>query len=60
MFVYNINTFSVTLVFRPMRMPENPIICLFILYKPEIVLYMLAFLWNKASFYVSVLCIRAV
>ena len=32
----------VTLVFRPMRMPKIQIMCLFILYKPQTVLSVLA------------------
>jgi len=45
-----------TLVFRPMRMPEIQIICLFILYKPRTVLSILVFIWKRAPFYVLVLC----
>ena len=45
-----------TLVFRPMRMPKIQIICLFILYKPQTVLSILALIWNRASLYVIVLC----
>ena len=33
-----------TLVFRPVRMPENQIICLLILYNPQTVLSILVFI----------------
>ena len=47
----------VTLVFRPMRMPKIQIMCLFILYKPQTVLSILAFIWNRAlTLYEIVLC----
>ena len=42
------------LVFRPVRMPENQMICLFIVYKPQTVLSILAGIWNRASLYVLV------
>ena len=45
-----------TRVFHPMRMPEIPIICLFILYKTQTDLSILAYIWNKASLYVIALC----
>ena len=45
-----------TLVFSPMTLSEIQIINLFILYKPQTVLSILEFIWNRSSLYVIVLC----
>ena len=56
--VYRVlHTLSVYPSFRPMKMPEIPIICLFILYKHQTVLYILPFIRKKASLSVIVLCL---
>ena len=58
--VYRVlHTLSVYPSFRPMKMPEILIICLFILYKPQTVLYLLA-LYEIKLHSTWLYCVRAV